>query len=289
MTSVSSKWLVETEWLAARLDDASVRILECTAVNRPIEPFGYRAESGRASWAKAHIPGSGFVDLVDELCDHESRFRFMLPSAARFAAAMSALGVGDGMRVVLYDRRMNMWAARVWWMLRAFGFDDAAVLNGGWRKWRRENRPVSDEDVVIEPRSFVARSHPEGFTDKNGVLAGMRDTGCCLLNALTQEQHQGTGGVHYGRPGRIPGSVNVPAQSLVDPETHAYLPVESLRQKFADAGALEARSVITYCGGGIAASSAAFVLALLGKDDVAVYDASMSEWASDASLPMETG
>jgi thiosulfate/3-mercaptopyruvate sulfurtransferase len=110
-----------------------------------------------------------------------------------------------------------------------------------------------------------------------------------VLNALTDEQHRGTGGVHYGRPGRIAGTGNVPARDLVDPHTHAYLPLEQLRAKFAAAGALDARRVVTYCGGGIAASSDAFVLALLGRDDVAVYDASLSEWAADPALPMETG
>jgi thiosulfate/3-mercaptopyruvate sulfurtransferase len=110
-----------------------------------------------------------------------------------------------------------------------------------------------------------------------------------VLNALTEEQHRGTGGAHYGRPGRIAGTGNVPARDLVDPGTHAYLPLDTLREKFAAAGALDAGRVVTYCGGGIAASSDAFVLALLGRDDVAVYDASLSEWAADPAMPMETG
>jgi len=110
-----------------------------------------------------------------------------------------------------------------------------------------------------------------------------------VLNALTEERHRGTGGVAYGRPGRIAGSLNVPAQSLVDPTTHAYLPADVLRERFSEAGVLAAGRVITYCGAGIAASSDAFVLTLLGHENVAVYDASLSEWATDPSLPMETG
>ena len=120
------------------------------------------------------------------------------------------------------------------------------------------------------------------------MLAGIGDGATCVLNALTEEQHRG-GGVHYGRPGRIRASVNVAARDLVDPATHAYLPADVLRGKFAVVGALEADRVITYCGGGIAASSDAFVLTLLGQDDVSVYDASLSEWARDPSLPMEQG
>jgi thiosulfate/3-mercaptopyruvate sulfurtransferase len=213
----------------------------------------------------------------------------MMPPAAQFAEAMGRHGVGDGVRVVLYDRWVNMWAARVWWMLRAFGFDDAAVLDGGWKKWRLEGRPIGTDDGVRAPRPFIARPRPELFADKSGVLAALGQRGACVLNALTAEQHHGTGGVVYGRPGRIPGSVNVPARDLVDPKTHAYLPPEVLREKFAAVGALDAGRVITYCGGGIAASSDAFVLTLLGRDDVSVYDASLSEWATDQVLPMEQG
>ena len=239
--------------------------------------------------AQGHIPGAGFADLHEELSDRHSSLRFTMPPAAQFADAMSRHGVGDGVRVILYDRFVNMWAARVWWMLRAFGFDDAAVLDGGFKKWAREGRPVTTDDGAVPRRHFTARPRPELIADKAGVLAALGDDRACVLNALTDEQHRGAGGVSYGRPGRIAGTTNVPARELVDPETHAYLPADILRTRFAAAGALDARRVITYCGGGIAASSDAFVLALLGRPDVAVYDASLSEWAADPTLPMETG
>jgi thiosulfate/3-mercaptopyruvate sulfurtransferase len=169
------------------------------------------------------------------------------------------------------------------------GFDDAAVLNGGWKKWTFEGRPTSTEPCAYPPARFVARPRPALFVGKGAVLAGLGQRATCILNALSEEQHRGTDGVTYGRPGRIAGSANIAARSLVDPKTHAYLPARVLRERFAAAGALEAERVITYCGGGIAASSDAFVLTLLGHDGVAVYDASLSEWAADPSLPMETG
>ena len=213
----------------------------------------------------------------------------MMPPAAQFAETMGRLGVGDGVRVVLYDRAVNMWAARVWWMLRAFGFDAAAVLNGGFRKWTGEGRPVAAADDARPARPFTARPRPDLIANKAGVLAAIGDDRACVLNALSEEQHTGVGGSTYGRPGRIAGSANVPARDLVDPETHAYLPADVLREKFRAAGALGAGRVITYCGAGIAASSDAFVLTWLGHEDVAVYDASLSEWAPDATLPMEQG
>lgn len=283
-----AEYLVETEWLATNIEEPTLRVLECTAILHPLPDGGYRAESGLATWATGHIPRSGFADLTGDLSDRTSALRFTMPPPAQLAAAMARLGVGDGTRVVLYDRAVNMWAARVWWMLRAIGFDEAAVLNGGWRKWTLEGRPVSTDPCRYPASQLVPRPRPELFADKSAVLAGVGDTATCVLNALTEEQHRGTGGVHYGRPGRIAGSANVAARSLVD-STHAYLPLPELRKRFADSGALASGRVITYCGGGIAASSDAFVLAMLGHDNVAVYDASLSEWAADPSLPMETG
>ena len=282
------EYLVESDRLAEQLDDPMLRVLDCTTILHPLPDGGYRAESGFATWAAGHIPGSGFADLTADLADRTSSLRFMMPPPAQLAAAMARLGVGDGTRVVLYDRAVNMWAARVWWMLRAVGFDNAAVLNGGWRKWTLEGRAVSTAPCVYPPGVFVPRPRPELFADRSVVLHGLGDRATCVLNALTEEQHRGTGGVHYGRPGRIAGSANVAARSLVD-SRHAYLPLPELRKHFADSGALAAGRVITYCGGGIAASSDAFVLAMLGHDNVAVYDASLSEWAADPSLPMETG
>ena len=290
MSFARPQHLVETEWLAQHLADPEVRVLECTVYLHPAEvPGGFRVESGRAKWAEGHIPHAGFVDLQDELSDRGSRLCFMMPPAAQFAEVLGRAGVGDGVRVILYDRAVNMWAARVWWMLRAFGFDNAAVLNGGFRKWTLEGRPVATDAGTSAARSFTPRPRPALIADKAGVLAALGEGNACVLNALTEEQHRDTGGVAYSRPGRIAGSVNVPARDLVDPKTHAYLSADVLRARFQASGALDARRVVTYCGAGIAASSDAFVLTLLGRDDVAVYDASLSEWAADPALPMERG
>ncbi|MGH7345563.1 MAG: sulfurtransferase, partial [Candidatus Rokuibacteriota bacterium] len=255
MSWVNPQYLVETDWLAANLEDPALRVLECTTILHPRPDGGYKAESGRAAWAAGHIPRSGFADLTDELSDRSSALLYMMPPVEQMAAAMARLGVGEGTRVVLYDRAVNMWAARVWWMLRAFGFDDAAVLNGGFKKWTREGRPLATDDGAAPRRAFTSRPRPALIADTSGVLAALDDRRTCVLNALTDEQRRGAGGASYGRAGRIAGSGNVPARELVDPETHAYLPLDVLRAKFAATGALDARRVITYCGGGIAASS----------------------------------
>jgi thiosulfate/3-mercaptopyruvate sulfurtransferase len=285
MSELKPHYIVETDWLEERLGEPGLRVLDCT-VFLHVTDTGVRPESGRAAWARAHIPGSVFADLLDDLSDHSTPLPVMMPPADQFAAAMSGYGVGDGVHVVLYDAAMNMWAARVWWMLRSLGFDRAAVLDGGWRKWTREGRAVSTEPARPPPARFVPRPRAGLFVGRDEVRAGIGHRGTCLLNALSPEEHAGTI-TRVARRGRIPTSVNVPAAALVDSETHAYLPPEQLRHRMTAAGVMERDRVIAYCGGGIAACSDAFVLSLLGAGDVAVYDGSLAEWAGDPSLPME--
>jgi thiosulfate/3-mercaptopyruvate sulfurtransferase len=191
---------------------------------------------------------------------------------------------------VLYSTTTPQWASRIWWMLRNYGFDNAAVLNGGFAKWAREGRPVETGPARARPAAkFVVREDRKLMVGKEVVLGAIGDGAVCTINALSAEQHAGSGGNSYGRSGRIAASVNVPAASLIDPQTGAFLPAAALRAKFAAVGAFDRKQAITYCGGGIAASADALALVMLGHPDVRLYDASMSEWANDPSLPMETG
>lgn len=283
------EFLVETDWLAAHLGDPDLRVFDCTT-HLLADPTGtYAVEPGRADFERAHIPGAQFIDLQADLSDPSRSLRFMLPQPDAFAAAMSRLGVGDESRVVLYSTANVWWASRVWWMLRVFGCDRAAVLNGGFQKWSAEDRPVETGPARQVPQaSFTVREVRPLMVDKSAVRDAIGDGSVCTINALQPGQHAGTGASRYGRPGRIAGSVNLPAAHLLDPETNAFLPAAELRRRFAAVGAMDKR-VITYCGGGIAASADALVLTMLGHPDVRLYDASLSEWAQDPSLPMETG
>ncbi|MGH8517352.1 MAG: sulfurtransferase, partial [Panacagrimonas sp.] len=257
------------------------------------ESAGKRIEmvSGRKNWEDGHVPGSAFVDLRAELCDPDNKRRFMypMPPARQFEIVMSRLGVGEGTRVVLYDDMFNMWATRVWWMLRTFGFDACAVLNGGLKKWKAEGRPLSQAPDAYPPARFIARPRMERIADRHEVLDSIGRDDRCLINGLDPEEYAGRGPNRYGRAGHIPSSVNVSFLEIVDPDTHAYLPADTLRERFGAAGATRGGRVITYCGGAIAASSTAFALNLIGVDDVALYDGSMTEWAADPSLPMVSG
>ena len=284
------EFLVETDWLTAHLDDPNLIVLDGTVHLIPDPKITYTVKSGREDFEKGHIPGAQFVDLQADLSADHPKLRFMLPSGEAFAAAMGRFGVGEKSRVVLYSTTTPQWATRIWWMLRNYGFDNAAVLNGGFQKWAREGRPV--ETGPAKPRAparFTVREDRHLMVGKEAVLAAVGDSAVCTINALSGEQHAGSGGNTYGRPGRIAKSVNVPAASLIDPQSGAFVPAPALRAKFAAAGAFDKKQVITYCGGGIAASADALALVMLGHPDVRLYDASMSEWANDPSLPMETG
>jgi thiosulfate/3-mercaptopyruvate sulfurtransferase len=283
------EFLIDTATLEKRLGEPGLRILDCTTHLIPDPKTTYQVVPGRADFEKGHIPGAQFVDIQRDVSDNSHRLRFMVPSAEQVAAAMSRLGVGEGTQVVLYSTTTPQWATRLWWLLRIFGFDDAAVLDGGFQKWSREGRPVETGPArSAPPAKFAVRAERPLMVGKDQVLRAIGEAGVCTLNALSPEQHAGTGGNTYGRPGRIKGSVNVPAAQLIDPATSAFLPAAELRRRFDRVGAFD-RDVITYCGGGIAASADAFALVMLGHPNVKLYDASMSEWANDPSLPMETG
>jgi thiosulfate/3-mercaptopyruvate sulfurtransferase len=296
MTMTWPRPLITPAELAARLDAPELRLIECGTVYRSLpDESDFRVESARPLYDAGHLPGAVFVDPVGELSDPASGLRFTMPAPARVADAFGRSGVGPGTFAVLYCRDHNIFAARLWWMLRAIGWDDAAVLDGGFVRWVAEGRPVTAAVRRHPPGRLDPRPRPGLFVDKAAVRQALGDSRAVVVNALSTEQHEGRGGVTYGRPGRIAGSVSVPARALTDPATHAYLPRERIRAVFEAAGILRlnghaaGRRAVTYCGAGIAASSDAFLLTLLGMGDVAVYDGSLEEWARDPACPMESG
>lgn len=278
--------LVSTEWLAANLNDPTVRVLDCTVTLHPLPGGDMRAESGLAAFEQQHIPGSGFADLIEDLSDTSSPLRFTLPGADAFAAALGKMGVGNDTHLVLYADVAH-WATRLWWMLRHYGFDNAAILDGGLHAWKAEGRALeSGAAKPVAAKALTLTKNRGLFCDMGAIKDAIGADDILTINALSEEQHAG-GGTNYGRPGRIPGSVCVAARNLTDPaQNHRFRPLDELRQQFEAAGALSAPQVITYCGGGIAASGDSFVLHLLGQDNVQIYDASLQEWARSA-LPME--
>ncbi len=188
--------LVETEWLEAHLDDPALRIFDCTTHLRAAQPgtkAAYSIVSGREDYDAAHLPGAGFLDLQGELSDNSGPLRFMLPPAEKFAAEMTAHGVSDGSRVILYCAGAMMWATRVWWMLREFGFTNGAILNGGWEKWKAEGRPVSSEPCRYPQATFTVHPSAGIFVGKEHVRGAIGDPATVTINALPSELHSGKG------------------------------------------------------------------------------------------------
>ena len=291
MAFAHPEFLVSTDWLAEHLSDNDVRVFETTVFLHPRDGGGRRVESGRSEYELGHVPGAGFLDLQADFSDNDQPWRFMMPSAGAFAEAAGRHGISESSKLVLYDRLGSQWAARLWWMFRSMGCEGAVVLDGGWRRWTAEGRAVSTDPATYAPTTFTSRADPARFADLVEVKAFIESGdggGSCLINALGREQDSGAdGGRDYGRTGHIPGATNVPSMELTDPETGLYRPAAELALLFEQAGADRKQRVVTYCGGGIAASNDAFVLAMLGYENVAVYDASMSEYAEDPSLPLE--
>ena len=288
MADLDVPTLVTPEWLATHLDDPDLRVVDCTVYLRTDGDGEVRAESGRSDWDAEHIPGSVFVDLIEDLSETDQpEYPFQLPDPAAFAAEMEAVGIGDDTRVVVYDdpgdERSNEWAARLWWMVRVFGHDQVGVLNGGLTRWVDEGRPTTAEAPVEREVTFTPAFRPGLVADKEDVVAytaSDTDTEACVINALRPAEHDSS---------RIPNTENVPAvgdSAVIDPETNTYRPTETIQEQFEAVGATGDEQVVTYCGGGIAASSAALAAYVAGIEDVAVYDGSLEEWRSDPDLPL---
>lgn len=285
--------LISTEHLDKIRNDPAVRIYDCTTYNNPPPPGvdePYLPEPGLRTFREGHIPGADFLDLQGEFSDKSQRHWFMMPKdSAMLEAAFSRHGIGDGVRVVLYSVGTMMWATRFWWMLRALGFDNAAVLDGGLDKWRAEGRAVESGDPKGYPAAiFKARPRSGLFVDKQHAQAAIGAPGTVTVNALGPQFHGGLEPSRYGRPGRVPGSVNVSAATLVDPATKGFTSLADAAAKLAAKGVTKDKHVICYCGGGISATIDLFLMHQLGYDNLALYDASMGEWAKDQSLPIET-
>ena len=278
--------LVTAQWLKQHINDPNLVILDCTVVTMPDanDARGLHNVSGRPDYELGHIPNAGFADLKAELSKPNGPVEFDLLSPEQFCAAMSELGVGDDSHVVLYDANYTGWAARVWWMLRWIGFDNAAILDGGLTAWTSSGNELSLEPVSRSAQQLTLKPRPELIAIHDDVLTSIDNEDVILIDTLPEEFYRGEMSI-YPRPGHIPGAVNINGLSLLDKTGRLLKQVELAAMHPFDHNT----RIITYCGGGIVASTDAFVLTRLGFNNVAVYMASLEEWTADPSNPMETG
>lgn len=247
----------DADWVAAHLDDPSVRIVDARV-------GGYSA---------GHIPGAVFVDVFGELCCPSD-----IMDAEPFAALMGTLGIGDDTTVVVYGTTSSIWGARLWWALRYYGHDQAKLLDGGLAAWEAEGLPLETDAPVVEPATFTAEVQPGWRVTMDEVRTAIDDPATSIVDALPPFSYTS---------GHIPSAISLPVEDTLD-ATGAVKGAEELAAMLMAAGLDPAQRTITYCGGGYAGAFDAAVLELMGFEDIAMYDGALAEWTSDPSNPVES-
>lgn len=271
--------LVSTEWLGARLGEPGLVVVDASW----FMPASGR--NGREEYLAAHIPGARFLD-IDEVSDRSNPVPHMLPDAQAFGAAMERLGIGSGDRIVVYDNSPTRNAARGWFMLRHFGADKVAILDGGFQKWKAESRPVENGEPQARNARFDVRERDE-IVSKAQLLAGsdlpwLDARGRARFEGSEADPRQGVA------PGHAPGARNLPFGSLYR-DDGTFKSLDEIRALFLESGVPIDVPFIASCGSGVTANSLIFAAHLAGNDATRLYDGSWSEWGADPSTPKITG
>jgi thiosulfate/3-mercaptopyruvate sulfurtransferase len=273
--------VVATDWLAERLSDPDICVIDCTL------PLVGHPGTGREIYDSGHIPGAIFFD-INAVADLESDLPHMLPSPAAFAAAASEMGLGRSRTIVTYDAHGLYSAPRVWWTFRAMGYSSVFVLDGGLKAWRAEGRPVETSPAHLSPMHVSARHDASIVADIIQVRRHLAEGSAQVVDARSAARFRGEAPEPRAglRSGHMPGALNVPFDRVVDPEGRLK-DADDLRRIFA--GVDLGRPIITTCGSGVTAAVLALALARLGRSDVAVYDGSWTEWAGRSDTEIVTG
>ncbi len=274
--------LVSTAWLADRLEAPDIRIVDASWYLPGDE------RDAEAEYAERHIPAAVYFD-IDEIADTDNPLPHMLPAPEKFSSRVRKLGLGDGVRIVVYDSGSWMASARVWWMFHVFGHDDVAVLDGGLAKWQAEGHPVDNRPVMPRDRHFTARMNTLLVRDVGQMLGNVESRRSQVLDARAAGRFDATipeprAGL---RGGHIPGSLNLPYDRLIDAESGAMLSPDALAAEFDAAGTDRSRPIVTTCGSGVSAGVLSLALAVIGHRDGAVYDGSWTEWGGRDDTPIE--
>ena len=285
MSYAHPEYLISAQELMQQLNDPAVRIYDTSVLLLAAEQ-GYTSQPGRERYLREHIPGAGFINLSEDWSDTRSPYNNTLPQIDALAEAIGRDGISNDNLVVLYSSSHLMWATRAWWLLRYAGHTNVKVLNGNLAAWLDAGLPVEAGAKAYAAATFSPSERADVFVSTAEMVAGMED-GVCTVNALSPALYEGTGEFYYGRRGHIPGSRSLYFSDLL--ENEFFLPAEQLHQTLEARGMLSTSRTLIYCGGGIAATLEGFACALVGQENVGVYDGSMSEWAANEELPLTLG
>lgn len=286
-----TSFLVETTWLAAHMQDPDLRIVDMRGYVRTVEQNGVQQAhyvGARDEYEQAHIPGAIYIDWTSDIVDANDSVEAQIAPAGQFAQVMGSLGIGDQHQVVAYDTHpASQFATRLWWALKYYGHEQVVVLNGGLAKWKRENLPLTDTIPGYPPAIFTPVVHPELRATAEDVLNLLDQPDVALIDARDRGQYTGALVRKPGRPGHIPGALNIPREELIDPATGTFRSNEELAGVFSNAHVLPQQHVVAYCNGGVAATTVLFSLAMLGYPSLINYDGSWNEWGTRQELPVE--
>lgn len=274
---------VSTQWLEKHLYDENLRIIDITIETT----INNSTIVGAEAFAIGHIPNSIYVNIQQDFSDEHSPYIFTYPNPEKMVDTLDRLGINHQSKIIIYDYSSSyesIWASRLWWQLKSIGLQEVYVLEGGYRKWLEEKRPVSQEIISFEPAKKIKAINSPPIT-KNDVLKAIQKKQSCLVHSLSHDSYAGYTN-DFGRPGHIPTSVNVFFKSHMT-KNGELKPTEDIKNNFVNAGVpLDGTPIITYCGRGIAATWNLLILNEIGIDNVNVYDGSMVEWAQDEILPL---
>jgi thiosulfate/3-mercaptopyruvate sulfurtransferase len=243
--------------------------------------------TGRGTYQAGHIPGAAHLDWANDLVARdETSQSLLLAGPEQVAAALGRAGVGDGTTLVIYDDTLSLYAARVWWSLRAYGFESARILDGGYPEWAHDSRPISNAEVHPAAAQFTPRAQMRLRLTTADIRSLLGSPDVMLLDARAPAEYRGLEG-NSRRLGHIPGAVNVPVALTTRPGEQRFRDADELRDLLHRSNVSRGRRMICYDGSGVAASKLAFVLMLLGHDDVAVYDGGWAEWGDRLDLPVD--